>query len=418
VFAAELESREPDIIEVEAAMAEAAGVLNAAQGRLVALVGAGLAKGVWQQGGVQSPSHWLCWQLGVSTGQARRLLALARRADELPATMAALISGELSFDQAWVIARHVPADYEASAAELARLCTVRQLTRALSKYSYEPTDPDADPDGRPERPVADPRSVSFGGGDDGRWHLSAVLPADEGAVIETALTAAHQDLFNQASTVEEHPRVSWADALLSVAETYLETGEARLPGAGRFVINAHLEADLADPTAPGGLSLHLGSALPSELRRYLECDANIRPVILRDGRPVNVGRAMRIVPERTRRLIEHRDGGCAVPGCGANRFLQIHHLTHWEDGGTTDTKNLVALCRHHHRQHHQGLLQITGDPDRPPEHLTFTDEHGRPIGPAAQPRPPRALPRTAPYKHPTGEPLHTHWLDLQPNSRN
>src|SRR3990170_3641708 len=138
-------------------MAVAAGIVNSAQGRLVSLVADGLAKGVWQQGGVQSPSHWLCWQLGVSTGQARRLLALARRADELPATMAAFISGELSLDQACVIARHVPADHEASAAELARMCTVRQLTRALSRYSYEPPDPDADP----ERPVAEPRSVSF-----------------------------------------------------------------------------------------------------------------------------------------------------------------------------------------------------------------------------------------------------------------
>ena len=421
MFATELESREPDIVEVEAAMAVAAGVVNAAQGRLVALVADGLARGVWQQGGVQSPSHWLCWQLGVSTGQARRLLSVARRASELPATMAAFISGELSFDQAWVIARHVPADYEASAAELARLCTVRQLTHALSRYSYEPPDPDADPDAPPDLPTADPRSVSFGSLEGGRWHLSADLPADEGAVVEQALTAAHQDLFNQASTVEEHPRVSWADALLSVAETYLDTGEAHLPGAGRFVINAHLEANLADPTAPGGLSLHLGSALPSELRRYLECDAAIRPVILRDGRPVNVGRAMRIVPERTRRLIEHRDGGCAVPGCGANRFLQIHHITHWENGGTTDTPNLVALCRQHHRQHHQGRLTITGDPDRPPAHpagLRFVDEHGRPIGPAARPRPPGALPRTAPYKHPTGERLNTHWLDLRRNSRN
>ena len=185
--------------------------------------------------------------------------------------------------------------------------------RALSKYSYEPPDPDADPDAKPDPRVADPRSVSFGGGEGGRRHLSADLPADEGAVVEQALTAAHQDLFNQASAVEERPQVSWADALLAVAESYLEAGEAHLPGAGRFVINVHLEADPADPEAPGGLSLHLGSALPSGLRRYLECDASIRPVMLRGGRPVNVGRTMRIVPERTRRLIEHRDGGCAGP---------------------------------------------------------------------------------------------------------
>ena len=415
MFATEMESREPDIIEVEAAMADAAGMVNAAEGRLVALVADGLAKGVWQQGGVQSPTHWLTWQLGISTGHARRLLALAHRAPELPATMTAFAGGELSFDQAAVIARHVPAEFEESAADLARLCTVRQLTRALARYSFEAPDPD--PDAQPEAPAPEARNVGFGGSDDGRWHLHAGLPADEGAVVEQALTAAHQQLFHAAAG-EEHPHVTWADALLAVAESYLAAGEALLPGAGRFVINAHLQADPADPAAPGGLALHLGFPLPSELRRLIECDTTIRPVTLVGGLPVNVGRTMRIVPERTRRLIEQRDGGCAVPGCGATRFLQIHHLDHWENGGPTATWNLVALCPLNHRQHHLGLLQITGNPDLPPDDpggLRFTDARGRPIGPAAGPRPPTELPDCAPYRHPTGEPLETRWLYLPPN---
>ena len=416
MFATELESREPDIIEVEAAMADAAGVINAAEGRLVALVADGLARGVWQQSGVQSPTHWLTWQLGISTGHARRLLALARRAGELPATMAAFTGGKLSFDQAAVIARHVPAEFEESAAQLACLCTVRQLTRALARYCFEAPDPDA----QPEAPKPETRTVSFSGSDDGAWHLHAELPADEGAVVEQALSAAHQQLF-QASSGEEHPKVTWADALLAIAESYLTSSEAALPGAGRFVINAHLHADPADPAAPGALSLHLGFPLPSELRRRLECDTTIRPVTLTGGLPVNVGRTMRIVPDRTRRLIEDRDGGCAVPGCTATRFLQIHHITHWENGGPTDSWNLVALCRHHHRQHHLGQLQITGNPDLPPGHpggLRFTDNRGRPIGPAARPHPLTEPPDSTPYTHPTGETLNTRWLHLPPNRNN
>ncbi|MCZ7536457.1 MAG: HNH endonuclease [Acidimicrobiia bacterium] len=408
--------RDGEIDALESEMAGLAGVVNAASGRLVALVADGLARGLWEQGGVQSPAHWLTWQLGVSTGQARRILALARRAGELPATMAAFAAGELSLDQASVIARHVPADREEPAADLARLCTVRQLSRTLSRYAYGTSEAD-------DRPAAatreDDRRVSFGTRDGGRWHLHADLPADEGAVVEQALTAAHQSLFSdlpaEAPAEEERLRVTWADALVAVAETSLATGEAHLPGAGRFVINAHLEADLADSGAAGTISLHLGSPLPSELRRLLGCDANIRPVAMRDGRPVNVGRALRIVPERTRRLVEHRDGGCAVPGCGATRFLQIHHVEHWEDGGATDTANLAALCRRHHRQHHKGGLHISGDADRPPTDprgLRFADARGRPIVPSAKTRPPGALPTTPRYEHPTGEPLHDHWLDL------
>ncbi len=426
MFAAECAAREPDIVEVEAAMARAAGAVNAAQGRLVSLVADGLARGVWQQGGVQSASHWLTWQLGVSAGQARRLLAVARRAPELPATMAAFGAGELSFDQVTVIARHVPAGYERSAAALARQCTVRQLTRALSRYSFTPgPGPGPDDPAGPDDPVsiaAEVGRVSFGERDDGRWHLRADLPADEGALVEQALTAAHHDLYHQqpaATTPDDRrARVTWADTLVAVAESYLRCGEATLPTAGRYLINAHLETDPTDPGAPGGLSVHLGRRLPDALRRLIECDTTIRPVHLAGGRPVSVGRAMRIVPARTRRLIEHRDGGCAVPGCPTTRFLQIHHITHWEDGGRTDTENLVALCRAHHREHHQGHLTITGNPDHPPGHptaLRFTDTRGRPIGPTARPRPPTRQPPTAPYRHPTGEHLDTHWLHLPPN---
>ncbi len=420
MFATENQPREPgdrdtEIDALESEMAGLAGVVNAAQGRLVTLVADGLARGLWEQGGVHTPADWLTWQLGVSTGQARRLLALARRAGELPATMAAFAAGALSLDQASVIARHVPADYEESAADLARLCTVRQLSRTLSRYAYGTSEADV----RPPAGTDDDRRVSFGARDDRRWHLYADLPADEGAVVEQALTAAHQGLFaglsTDATAEGERPRVTWADALVAVAETSLAAGEAHLPGANRFMINAHLEADLADSGAPGTISLHLGSPLPSELRRLLGCDANIRPVAMRDGRPVNVGRALRIVPERTRRLVEHRDGGCTVPGCGATRFLQIHHVEHWEDGGATDTSNLAALCRRHHRQHHKGGLHISGDADRPPTDprgLRFADARGRPIVPSAKTRPPGALPPTQRYEHPIGEPLHDHWLDL------
>ncbi len=46
------------------------------------------------------------------------------------------------------------------------------------------------------------RSLSFWSDDDGSWHLNATLPADEGAVIETALAAKRDELFRR-----DHPGV-------------------------------------------------------------------------------------------------------------------------------------------------------------------------------------------------------------------
>jgi hypothetical protein len=123
------------------------------------------------------------------------------------------------------------------------------------------------------------------------------------------------------------------------------------------------------------------------------------------------------VPPRLRVLIEARDGGCRVPGCGHRRRLHVHHLRHWRDGGPTDPDNLVALCPRHHRLLHLGRLRISGDP-ADPDGLVFSDERGRVLDPA------RASPiegaardaaagrdvPTPTYKNPIGEPLHGRWL--------
>ena len=70
--------------------------------------------------------------------------------------------------------------------------------------------------------------------------------------------------------------------------------------------------------------------------------------------PFSIGRTQHIVPDRTRRIIQRRDRGCRVPGCDS-RFVEIHHIVHWNQGGPTDTWNLVSLCPRHHTLHHQGL---------------------------------------------------------------
>jgi len=112
--------------------------------------------------------------------------------------------------------------------------------------------------------------------------------------------------------------------------------------------------------------------------RKLTCDGTLKPVWTQDAKPVSVGRSMRIVPERTRRLIEDRDGGCRFPGCGVTGFLENHHLFHWSEGGATDMDTLISLCSRHHREHHQGEFTIDGDPGIPAG-LRFTNRHGLPI---------------------------------------
>lgn len=35
---------------------------------------------------------------------------------------------------------------------------------------------------------------------------------------------------------------------------------------------------------------------------------------------------------------------CAMPGCTHTRFIEIHHMKEWADGGKTDLDNLIPLC--------------------------------------------------------------------------
>ena len=100
-----------------------------------------------------------------------------------------------------------------------------------------------------------------------------------------------------------------------------------------------------------------------------------------------------------------------MPGCDRSLWLQVHHIVHWEDGGPTDSHNLICICSKHHRLHHDGGLGITGNADAPGG-LTFTNRHGLVLDPAGHPSAPRAgdMPRVAPYDGPTGERLHKHLI--------
>jgi hypothetical protein len=93
---------------LESEVAEVAGVLNSAHGRLVELTAELIETGAWRRWGTRSIEHWLIWQAGLSPHHARQVASIARRHDELPETCASLARGELSVDQAVEVARYLP----------------------------------------------------------------------------------------------------------------------------------------------------------------------------------------------------------------------------------------------------------------------------------------------------------------------
>lgn len=364
-------------------LSEVQGVINAAHGRVVELARRALEVGV-SGGDSLTERQWVAWQTGAAPAQATSVVLLAQRAHELPHTVAALAAGSLSLDQAGEVARHVAAEFDESASRVASCMTVKQLRVVLPAYG-------PDDDAEEDRPAP---SVSSGYDRNG-YHLNARnLPEAAGAVVDQALKAMFEDLKRQARDAAPEGTapepVTRVDALVAMAEAALASGQAQRPGTERYLVHLHLEQ------GAHGIQLmtHLGIPVPDGQRRHLLCDARIRTTFhdAATGAPLNAGRATRDISRRLRRAIEHRDRGCcSVPGCGRTSGLEIHHIWHWEDGGPTDTANLITLCTFHHSQHHKGLLGIEGNADlarHTAPGVVFTNRWGRPIDPSGVPVPP------------------------------
>jgi len=320
---------------LERAVATNAGSLNVLDAERVELIAQVIETGAWEGWGIRSVHHWVTLHCGVSSAHAHALVASARRLSELPETWAKFAAGSLSADQVAVIARSAPAYADAEVAELATHTAVPQLRSVLRRYSW-PTPAEPKPEDEAE-PAEEVRRVGFGSTETGTWRLFAELPADEGAVVETALRAIRDQMW-RATPGEDREQVTWADALLGLVDAgAAHQGKSRAHRE-RYLTLLHLEAT---PDGATAARIHMGPVLPDSLRRYLLCEATVRTVTEIGGVPVNVGRAQHIVPDRTRHLVEHRDQGCRVPGCNS-RTVHVHHVIHWENGGLTVTWNLTS----------------------------------------------------------------------------
>jgi hypothetical protein len=381
-------------VDLEERLRTVCGHLNVLNAQLVELAAEALATGSWHGAGVKSLAHWLTWQVGISQGHAREIVRLAEARDSHPRVMAAFADGALSHDQA-AIATKAPEYLDKWFAEVATAATVAQL-RVMVRAARPAPKPD---------PVAEPTEMLAGWfDDDGRYHLRGELDADHGRIVDAALSEARDALFHAGQA-----NVSWADALVEIAQRSLDGAPAAR--RERFRVNWFI-----DPGDPIPARFTDGLAVSDWLRDQLLCDGTVTPVFTQGGLPVSVGRTQYQVPDRTRRLVLHRDRKCRVPWCTQTRWLQVHHIIHDQHHGPTDTWNLAGLCPADHRLHHQGKLGISGNADDP-DGLTFTDGHGRMIDPATRPIKPTGPPPggpVKPYEHPLGERLQR-WAILFPD---
>jgi hypothetical protein len=128
----------------------------------------------------------------------------------------------------------------------------------------------------------------------------------------------------------------------------------------------------------------VGPVSPATARR-IACDAEFFRIVLdpRNGLPLDVGSAYRIVPPWIRKAVLARDRTCRWPGCDAPRaWLDIHHVMPWAIYHRTTVDECLALCRFHHVRVHDCGWGLEFDVRS--GQVTITRPDGRPyeLGPS------------------------------------
>ena len=123
-----------------------------------------------------------------------------------------------------------------------------------------------------------------------------------------------------------------------------------------------------DGTKPDGRCEIIGTGpVPPGILAQLSPDTRLTGMIFAGrGRPLWMGRSIRLANTHQHLAVAVRDGGCVTCGAPMHR-CEIHHIQEWENGGPTDIDNLMALCGPHHRAHHnrQPSGGVRGGGDRP-----------------------------------------------------
>ncbi|MEA5453965.1 SDR family NAD(P)-dependent oxidoreductase [Sinomonas sp. JGH33] len=259
----------------------------------------------------------------------------------------------------------------------------RRLRRLVEDYTTEPLA------ARKERAAAF-RRVDLEPGKDGMCWLTAHLPLEVGAAIDTRLEAlarslqgpdevrgisqlradAFRDLLLDSALPVCGPAAVGSPVALAPAVGSPATGRHRaepVGGAGpmggvrtELVVTVPARTLTGESEAPGEILGH--GPLDAPTARLLAAEAASWTTMFVDphsGAPLGLGRRRYTPSLAIRRFLGARDRVCRFPGCDKPApATEADHTTEWQHGGATDATNLALLCREHHRLKTLGLWSV------------------------------------------------------------
>ena len=368
--------RQADTARLGDAIAELASRIQAATYQLLVLIHQFDEQEGWGEG-FNSCAHWLNWRTGLAMGAAREKVRVARALAELPQLSEAMRRGVLSYSKARALTRIATPENETSLADFARCATAAHVERLVR--AWRRVDRIAEAEDESLRHAT--RHLGTWVDEDGMLVIRGRLSPEVGAVVQRALEAAAEQLYQETDEVggastdspagqleDVSPGQRRADAIGLLAEAALSADLDRGSAGDRYQVVVHVEEGVLredDGSGQSALEDADGQHVPAGTSRRIACDA--ATVVMRhsgDGTVLDVGRKTRTIPPAIRRALTARDHRCRFPGCNC-RHCDAHHVQHWADGGVTRLDNLLLLCRRHHRAvHEEGFgVELCGNGD-------------------------------------------------------
>ena len=315
---------------------------------------------VWADDGSRSAKGRLSRDLGLSDGDAARLLSRARNLDSMPLTLAAYESGDLSVSQVDLLCR---ASHLAlfSRDEAMLIEQVQSLHFNAAKRVVEYWMQRADPDGAEDKAKKqlEQRSAYVSKTFEGSVDLKALFDPIGGEIFLNEFERQVDLLFKEdwaeakervgedvrVEDLQRTPAQRRADALVVMA---MRSAGAQ-PGASQRPLISVIVGDKSFEgvcEAAGGTVLTPGQIVPLLSRAQIE-----RIVFDGPSRLVDVGHR-RFFTGALRRAIEVRDrhcqdaSGCFVPA----KNCEGDHVTAFVKGGKTVLTNGQLMCGRHNRR--------------------------------------------------------------------
>jgi hypothetical protein len=299
-----------------------------------------------RQDGFKSIVDWTAARADVSHETARALCWTSSRLTDAPEVAQSLAEGEMTFDRAQLVSR-LPEEVRSSH-EGFDLYRLRRLVAEHKRLT------------RKREQKTGNGFLKFGS-DELTTPFWGELPGLDARILEKAVDQKADEIIPSDAGLAIAERR--AVALTAICQDSLydpEKNPEGVPIECAVTVDARLAAETNGET---GASVIAGPRVGPQILEEILCGGVVEVVgIGEEGQLFDLG-SSRTIPDKIRRYVLARDGGCTIEGHHSRYRLQVHHINPRARGGNHDPRFLTTVCWfcHHIAIHREGLeLQRVG----------------------------------------------------------